>query len=49
MLNLVGNPENRFSQVAVHTLSCLYNMNMVFLSHVDIRCLANLSSIVLPI
>ena len=45
MLDLVGNPEDRFSQGAVHIMSCLNNM--VFqssrVSHVEIRCLANLS------
>ena len=51
MLDFVGNPEDRFYQGAVNIMSCFNSM--VFLSsrvtHVDIRCLANLSSTILPI
>ena len=52
MLELVGNPEDRFFQDAVHIISSLNNM--IFqssrVSHVDIRCLANRSSVItLPI
>ena len=51
MLDLVGNPEDRFSQGAVHIMPC---SNFMFfqssrVTHMDIRCLANLSSTSLPI
>ena len=50
MSDLVGNPEDRFSQNEAHIMSCL---NTFFESsretHMDIQCLAIRSSIVLPI
>ena len=51
VLYLVGNPEDWFSQDSVYIMSCLYDI--VFqssrLTHVNILCLANRSSIILPI